>query len=62
MKFELSREDFEVLMVALGIAAGACRGENKPMFWQIIRLTNTINKDRPAAEWIPYEIPAEFQP
>lgn len=53
MKFELSREDFELLLLALGIATGACREPR--LANRLIQLADTINKGNP--NWTPYGVP-----
>jgi hypothetical protein len=55
MKIELSREDYEVLLLALGIATGvSMRDENRELANRILALTNTVNKDNP--DWTPYDV------
>jgi hypothetical protein len=54
----LSREDFETLLLALGIATGTCfRDGNDKLGYRIILLTNTINQNNP--DWTPYDVPAD---
>jgi hypothetical protein len=56
MKFELNKEDFELLLISLGVAAGvATRDGNPVLFLRFLKLANTINKDNP--DWTPYEVP-----
>lgn len=55
----MSRDDFDNLLLALGIAAGAMHAQDEMRrFWFLIALTNRINRDNP--EFRQYEIPAEF--
>jgi len=56
MTFELSREDYQTLLLALGMAAGtASREGDDRLFRAFTRLANTVNKDNP--DWTPYEVP-----
>ncbi len=51
---ELSQADFDALLLALGMAAGAClRDGQKGLALLVIELSNKINKNNP--RWIPYE-------
>jgi hypothetical protein len=51
---ELSQTDFDALLLALGMAAGAClRDGQKGLALLVIELSNKINKNNP--RWIPYE-------
>jgi hypothetical protein len=56
----LNRADFESLLLALGVAAGASfRDGQKTLAERFIRLANTVNKDNPA--WTPYQTGAEAE-
>lgn len=60
MRIELDRADFEMLMLALGFAAGAAhKADDMKLFWEFIKLANAINKDNP--NFRPYAIPPGFQ-
>jgi len=48
VKFELTPEEHSLLILALGIAAGASSTE---LAERIFRLTNSIQKDNP--RWVP---------
>jgi hypothetical protein len=55
MKFELTHEEHQRLILALGMAAGvASRDGNTALFHRLIALANTINKDNP--DWTPYKV------
>jgi hypothetical protein len=56
---ELSDEEFEALVLALGTAAGAAGPADRPWFWALIKLANAVNRSNP--RWTPYEIPKEYQ-
>lgn len=49
----LSEDDFGLLMLALGIAAGSSK-DNPALCKSVIKLANTINKDNP--NWTPYKM------
>ena len=53
MTFELDDADFDLLLLALGIATGHSWDHNKKLAIRLIQLANTINKDNP--NWTPYE-------
>jgi hypothetical protein len=56
MKFELTHEEHQMLLLALGMAAGvASRDGNTLLFNRLIALANTVNKGN--TEWTPYEVP-----
>ncbi len=57
MTFELTPEQHELLIFALGIAAGASSLGSTPLAEKILRLANAVNKDNP--RWHPYEVPAD---
>lgn len=54
MKIELSRDDFALLLLALGCATGvkAAQGDLE-MAQRLIQLTNEVNKNNP--NWSPYQ-------
>jgi len=54
----MSEGDYENLLLALGIAAGATGGD-KRMFWRWIELVNRLNAGNP--QFTPYQIPVEFR-
>jgi len=56
-RFELSQDDFDLLLISLGAAVGALMPGNPAMAVRILELANTINKDNPA--WIPYKTAAQ---
>ena len=51
MKFELTPEEHALLILALGIAAGA---SSLALAERIFRLTNSIQKDNP--RWTPLKV------
>jgi hypothetical protein len=54
--FTLTRDQYETLLLALGLAAGAAHGQgNEKLFIGLLRLANEINKNNP--NWQPYELP-----
>jgi hypothetical protein len=55
VQFDVSREDFDLILMALGMGAG---GAPQPFFWRIVRLVNTINEGNP--NFTPYEIPDKW--
>lgn len=56
LKFTLSRDDFETLLLMAGYAVGAAvKDRERRLAVRFLRLTNTINKDNP--NYIPYEVP-----
>lgn len=58
--FELTDQEFETLLLALGTATGAAlRHSDNGMAYSFLRLANAINKDNP--KWTPYVIPEEEQ-
>jgi hypothetical protein len=55
----LSREDFESLLLALGMATGLCfREGQEQLAYRIIQLTNIINAGNP--DFLPYAIPPKY--
>ena len=54
---EMSRGDYNHLLLALGMAAGLA--SDKPTFWKWIEFTNRLNAGNP--HFTPYEIPDEFK-
>lgn len=55
----LSQEDFDTLLLALGMATGLCfRGGQERMAYGVIQLTNRINVGNP--HFRPYEIPPKY--
>ncbi|MGH9665554.1 MAG: hypothetical protein ACRD9L_14105 [Bryobacteraceae bacterium] len=56
LTIELSRDEFELLLLALGIAAGSAAA-SPALFKDLLRLANAVNRNNPA--WRPYEVPAE---
>jgi hypothetical protein len=53
MNFQLSQEEFDLLLLALGIAIGTCyKDGNRALAHDILRLANAVNKDNP--HWKPY--------
>lgn len=58
---EMSREDFQRLVLLTGFAAGvASREGDKKTFWGWIDFANRLNATNP--RYTPYEIPEEFRP
>jgi hypothetical protein len=58
MKIELSQEEHQLLILALGMASGvALRDGDAPLFRALQRLANTVNKDNP--NWKPYAVQEE---
>lgn len=57
---EMSRDDYELLLLLLGIATGSCsRNPNRDMFWNSVDFVNRLNAANP--RFTPYEIPEEFR-
>lgn len=58
MHVQLSEEDFQHLLRALGMALYvAINQQDRPLMAQILRLSNEVNKNNP--NWTPYEVPNE---
>ena len=58
-EISLSREDFESLLLALGMATGLCFREGQErMAYRIVQLTNTINAGNPG--YRPYNVPPQY--
>lgn len=57
-EFRLSRDEYQMLIFALGFATGAAFSAEH-MGYGFLKLSNLINRDNP--NWHPYEIPDEFQ-
>ncbi len=58
---EMSRSDYDMLLVILGRGAGvASRDSHKKNLWQFMDFVNRLNNGNP--HWIPYEIPYEYKP
>lgn len=56
---EMTREDFQRLMLMGGYAAGAAmRANDQMMFWKWMRFANELNAGNPT--FIPYTIPPEY--
>jgi hypothetical protein len=55
---EMSRFDYNLLMMILGIASGRV-AENEHQLWSVVEFTNRLNTGNP--RFIPYYIPPEFQ-
>jgi hypothetical protein len=60
LNLNLTREEFDTLILALGFATGSAfkQGMGK-LSYSLLELANTINKDNP--NWKPYEIPQEYR-
>ena len=57
MTIELSADDFQLLLLALGIATGDCvRQGRSEMAHSLVRLANKVNQNNP--NWTPYVIPS----
>jgi hypothetical protein len=58
MTIDLSQEDFELLLLALGIATGFVRKEPEGLGTlttnRMLRLANQVNKNNP--NWTPYRV------
>ncbi len=52
MTFELGQDDFDTLLLALGVASGSASRQNITLARRFLRLANTINKNNP--NWISY--------
>ena len=52
VQFDISRDDFELLLLALGMATGSV--QDTPMRRLLFELANRINEGNP--NWTPYEI------
>jgi hypothetical protein len=56
--FTLTRDQYDQLLIALGMAAGTAHSQNnKHLFMSLLRLANEINKNNP--NWQPYDVPPE---
>ena len=56
---EMTRDDFDTLILALGYAAGAAHANpDLTLFWRWIAFANRLNATNP--NFTPYEIPPEF--
>jgi hypothetical protein len=57
MQIDLSEDEFEVLILALGYAAGAASKDNvnPSLVDSFIRVANAVNRNNP--RWTNYEIP-----
>jgi hypothetical protein len=56
---EMTREDFEQLLLILGFAIGAAHRQGPEMFYRHLQFVNELNRTNP--EFKQYEIPEEFQ-
>lgn len=54
MIIDLNEEDSQLLILALGLAAGQASGNNPKLFRALVRLANTVNANNPA--WTPYDV------
>ena len=54
---EMSRADYNQLLIAMGMAAGLA--SERKFFWHWIDFANRMNTGNP--HFIPYEIPEEFR-
>ena len=54
---EMTRGEYENLLLAMGIAAGSA--SDKKAFWRWIEFANRLNAGN--QNFIPYEIPEEFK-
>jgi hypothetical protein len=55
--FTLTREQYDALLIALGMAAATAHSNHyEQLFVRLLRLANEINKNNP--NWQPYELPA----
>jgi hypothetical protein len=55
---ELTEDQFQILLLAVGMAVGAASGQSGHdplLFADFIGLANSINSGNP--NWIPYEVP-----
>jgi len=58
---EMTRGDYENLLVAVGIAAGVAHQDaNKQHFWNWIDFANRLNAGNP--RFTLYEVPEDFRP
>jgi hypothetical protein len=56
--FTLTRDQYDQLLIALGMAAGTAHGQgNRKLFIGLLRLANEINKNNP--NWLAFELPPE---
>ena len=53
---DITEDDYEILLWALGVATTTTAPEGCPVNWRLLALANRINEGNPA--WVPYEIPA----
>ena len=55
VELDLSRDDFELLLQAMGFAAGAAKkAGNRDLFKSMLRLANDVNAGNP--RWTPYDV------
>lgn len=57
ISLEMTRDDFEEILMMTGFAAGAARDPTH--FWMWMKLANRMNATNP--RFVQYEIPKEFQ-
>jgi hypothetical protein len=54
VKLDLSREEFQMLVLALGVAAGSASKDMPQMAHAFIALADAVHKDDP--DWRPYGV------
>jgi hypothetical protein len=60
MTIELTDDEYDVLLMMSGYAAGAAdQAGDQPLKWVFVKLANRINKGDP--NFRPYAVPEEFQ-
>lgn len=58
MTIELTQDEFESLLIALGVAVGTfMKQKDWAEVHRLMRLANAINRNNP--NWTPYEVPEE---
>lgn len=57
VRITLTRDEFDLLLLSLGIAAGMASEDNPKLFRSIFRLVNAINDGNP--NFTPYQIDPE---
>jgi hypothetical protein len=55
MTIELTEDEFQLLILAIGMAIGSDACLYRPNRYRLFALANAVNRNNP--KWIPYEIP-----
>lgn len=51
----MTQDDYETLLLVVGIAAGSSFLPNRALFWRLMQFANEMNTGNP--QFTPYEIP-----